>query len=131
MLANTDLTKIKKVALNFLMLEPEPTDMPPIIKHPFTNYSCVHLDMADAHYELIDIMKDRNALERWRKHYADMIDNAKSARHIYMMLTKSYRFAFLKYAMPYFSQKIFRNTLQTLGFCVNHRTATLILQSNS
>ena len=42
---------------------------------------------------------------------ASLIENAETPRHIYMMLTKSYRFAFLKYAMPYFSQKDFSEYL--------------------
>ena len=98
----TDLAAMKQLARVFLMMDPEPTSFSPvIIKHPFTDSGIVTVRSGNE-YRAADITADEAVRSQWREQMASLIENAETPRHIYMMLTKSYRFAFLKYAMPYF-----------------------------
>lgn len=107
----TDLAALKQLARVFLMMDPAPTEFSPmVVKHPFTDSGLTAVK-DDSGYRVVDIMADDAALTQWRDNMAEIIDNAKNPRHIYMMLTKSYRFAFLKHAMPHFSQKDFSEYL--------------------
>lgn len=107
----TDLAAMKQLARVFLMMDPEPTSFSPvIIKHPFTDSGIVTVRSGNE-YRAADITADEAVRSQWREQMASLIENAETPRHIYMMLTKSYRFAFLKYAMPYFSQKDFSEYL--------------------
>ena len=107
----TDLAAVKQLARVFLMMDPAPTKFSPmIVKHPFTDSGMTAVKDGSG-YHIVDIMADHTALTLWRDNVAQIIDGAKNPRHISMMLTKSYRFAFLKYAMPYFSQKDFSEYL--------------------
>ena len=102
---------MKQLARVFLMMDPEPTSFSPvIIKHPFTDSGIVTVRSGNE-YRAADITADEAVRSQWREQMASLIENAETPRHIYMMLTKSYRFAFLKYAMPYFSQKDFSEYL--------------------
>lgn len=127
----TDLAALKQLARVFLMMDPEPTEFSPmVVKHPFTDSGMTAVKDGSG-YRVVDIMVDDAALTLWRDNMAEIIDNAKNPRHICMMLTKSYRFAFLKHAMPHFSQKVFLNTWPTPGSCVKHRTMTPTLHKSS
>lgn len=107
----TDLAAMKQLARVFLMMDPEPTSFSPvIIKHPFTDSGIVTVKIGNE-YRVADITADEAVRSQWREQMASLIENAETPRHIYMMLTKFYRFAFLKYAMPYFSQKDFSEYL--------------------
>ena len=107
----TDLAAMKQLARVFLMMDPEPTSFSPvIIKHPFTDSGIVTVRSGNE-YRAADITADEAVRIQWREQMASLIENAETPRHIYMMLTKSYRFAFLKYAMSYFSQKDFSEYL--------------------
>lgn len=107
----TDLAALKQLARVFLMMDPEPTEFSPmVVKHPFTDSGMTAVKDGSG-YRVVDIMVDDAALTLWRDNMAEIIDNAKNPRHICMMLTKSYRFAFLKHAMPHFSQKDFSEYL--------------------
>lgn len=107
----TDLGFLKQLAKQFLLVEPVTTSFSPmVVKHPFTDSGIVMVRI-DGEYRMDDITADEAAKNQWREQMASLIENAKTPRHIYMMLTKSYRFAFLKHAMPYFSQKDFSEYL--------------------
>ena len=112
MLRKTDLRQVKKVAQAFLMLEPELTAYSPIVvKHPFTDSGTCAINTGSGEWELANILDNPKAMQSWRKTISDLIDNAESAEQIHMMLTKSYRFAFLKYAMPHLSKQDFSEYL--------------------
>ena len=107
----TDLGFLKQLAKQFLWVEPETTSFSPmVVKHPFTDSGIVTV-RDGGEYRIADITADEAAMSQWREQMASLIENAKTPRHIYMMLTKSYRFAFLKHAMPHFSQKDFSEYL--------------------
>ena len=87
---------MKQLARVFLMMDPEPTSFSPvIIKHPFTDSGIVTVRSGNE-YRAADITADEAVRSQWREQMASLIENAETPRHIYMMLTKSYRFAFLK-----------------------------------
>jgi hypothetical protein len=110
-LPQTDLQQIKKVAHTFLLLDPKPTGYAFIVKHPYTDNAFVTLEVGKKEYVPANILEDSTAMKKWRENVSRIIENAKNPRHVYMGLTKSYRFAFLKYAMPYMSQKDFSEYL--------------------
>ena len=113
----TDLGFLKQLAKQFLWVEPETTSFSPmVVKHPFTDSGIVTV-RDGGEYRIADITADEAAMSQWREQMASLIENAKTPRHIYMMLTKSYRFAFLKHAMPYFFAKGF---FRIPGRCMGH-----------
>lgn len=107
----TDLEAIKKLAHTFLYLEPEPTKIPFVIKHPFTDSGFIPVNSPKSKLGIANITDDESALKMWRDMISDMIKKAEKADDISMLLTKSYRFAFLKHAMPYLSRKDFSEYL--------------------
>ena len=112
MLSKTDLRHVKKVAQAFLMLEPELTAYSQIVvKHPFTDSGTCAINTGSGEWELANILDDPKAMQSWRETMSDLINDAESAGQIHMMLTKSYRFAFLKYAMPHLSKQDFSEYL--------------------
>lgn len=111
MLQRTDLQQIKKLAHAFLKFEPVPTGFAAIVKHPFTDSSYVAINYSNKDYRTANILNDNTAKEVWRDSISSLIDNASTPRYIYMALTKSYRFAFLKYAMRYMSRQDFSEYL--------------------
>ena len=109
MLPQTDINQIKAKAKLFLMLDLQPVEKYPfIVKHPFTdsNYT---LDQDSG--TLVNLLEDDAALERWRTQIAKQIESADNVHRISMMLTKSYRSAFLKYTMEYMDVKDFSEYL--------------------
>lgn len=99
------------MAHTFLLLDPKPTGYAFIVKHPYTDNAFVTLEVGKKEYVPANILEDSTAMKKWRENVSRIIENAKNPRHVYMGLTKSYRFAFLKYAMPYMSQKDFSEYL--------------------
>lgn len=103
MLPKTDLKKIKEQAKLFLMFDLKPVENYPfIVKHPFTD-SGYTVDQTTG--TLVNLLEDDTALERWRSQIAKQIESADNVHCFSMMLTKSYRSAFLKYTMEYMEVK--------------------------
>ncbi len=99
MLPKTDLNQIKAKAKLFLMFDLQPVENYPfIVKHPFTdsNYTVDQKTVT-----LVNLLENEAALERWRAQIAKQIESADNVHRLSMMLTKSYRSAFLKYTMEY------------------------------
>jgi len=108
----TDMAGIRALAHTFLLLEPEPTACAPIVvKHPFTDSGIVALRTKGEEIMTADIMKDMAARAKWRELIGKNIDGAQNVYHIYGMLTKSYYFAFLKFARPYLGKEDFSKIL--------------------
>lgn len=111
MQSQTNLEGIKQTVRSFLALEPKPTEYSPmIIKHPFTDSGIVPVSSGNG-YIIADITSDKECLKQWRDKLCERIDNATDTRYIYSMITKSYLFAFLKFAMPYMSRVDFSKYL--------------------
>ncbi len=109
MLPETDLNQIKAKAKLFLMFDLQPVENYPfIVKHPFTdsNYT---VDQATG--TLVNLLENEAALERWRTQITKQIESSDNVHRISMMLTKSYRSAFLKYTMEYMDVRDFSEYL--------------------
>lgn len=107
----TDMEGLKKVARVFLMMDPQPTNFSPmIVKHPFTDSEITAIK-SDGEYQMVNLMDGTDALTRWRKQIQETIDSAEKPIHIYVGITKPFRFAFLKHAMPYLSRTNFSEYL--------------------
>lgn len=118
MLKQTDLTKIKNnVSLPFLYLDIEPTNIPCCVFHPYLETSAVAMALdknkpMDSHNMYIaDILTDKEACVQWRKMMAEKIQDATTIGKLYLMVRKSYRLTFVKYAKEYMSVKDFSTYL--------------------
>lgn len=109
---NTDLKQVKALAQTFLMLDIEQTDMSPIVvHHPFADSGFTVSQDSDGRLTPVNLLEDETALQAWRQRMGEQIDDAKSAFHIHMMVTKPYRMTFLKYAKPFLSKQDFSKIL--------------------
>lgn len=98
----TDLSGVKEIANTFLMLDPQKTKFSPmVIKHPFTDSGIVSISAEDR--MPVNILDNANGLERWRSNVRTIINESDSVFHVYYMITKPYRLAFIKYASKYLS----------------------------
>lgn len=95
----TDLDGVKFVAKQFLVID----------IHAFTS-SPIMVIPAKGEYRILDITKSED-LTVWRSHMNELIDNAKSADEIYMMVNKPYVLIFLKFSENYLSQDDFSQIL--------------------
>lgn len=94
----TDLGGIKSTARSFLYVDFHETKFSPmIIKHPFTDSGFVCLPHDDS-IQPINILEDKKALVRWREFMKNRINECSSPYQVYMLITKPYKFAFIKYA---------------------------------
>lgn len=106
----TNLDGLKKLAHLFLYFEPEPTDVGLFIKHPFTDSPFIPVK-TETGYDVSNILEDAEAFRNWKSQMRDIINDVETPGQIAMLLTKSYKFAFLKYAMEYMSQDDFSEYL--------------------
>lgn len=94
----TDLNQIKSMARAFLYLDFQETKFSPmIIKHPFTDSGYVCLPHNEF-IQPINILEDKEALERWQEFMKERINECNSVFQVYMLITKPYKFAFIRYA---------------------------------
>ena len=107
----TDLNRVKWVAKQLVMIEPDLTEFSPVVvQHPFTSSGMVAIP-SDEGIKHVDITKSPEELVSWQNYMKAQIDEAKSAYHIYMMINKPYSMTFLKFAKPHLSQKDFSEIL--------------------
>ena len=94
----TDLAKVKQTARSLLLTDIHETEFSPVIvSHPFTDSGFVASPNADGEIGLLNITESDADQRRWREYMGKLIDGAKSAYEIYMMVTKPYGLTFLKY----------------------------------
>lgn len=94
----TDLAKVKQTARSLLFTDIHETEFSPVIvSHPFTDSGFVASPNADGEIGLLNITESDADQRRWREYMGKLIDGAKSAYEIYMMITKPYGLTFLKY----------------------------------
>lgn len=110
MRAETDLRKIKEIARSMLSFEAVETELVPIIKHPFTDYSIVCFNK-NGNNKCIDLIKDSDGCIKWKEYMAERINDSKRAYEIYMMITKPYCLMFCSWAAPFLSQNEFSEIL--------------------
>ena len=101
----TDLEAVKAVALSLLYIDIYPTKFAPmIVQHPFTETATFPVEV-DGELQMINLLEDEEALEDWQTTKKVEIKQAENAIQIYIMFTKPYIFAFLKFAKPYLSKE--------------------------
>ncbi len=121
MLKETDMQRIRSTARSFMWLEPEPTPIAPmIVRHPYTDSGFVPLPCESGELpKLANIMEDKAAFSIWQQKFIEeQIDTLESPVPLTFLITKPYRMAFLKYAMPYMSQADFSHFLASVWISV-------------
>lgn len=104
--AETSLKSLKSLSHTFLELDIQLTKMSPlVVKHPFTDSGMVGLRKEDGSIAIADLTNDPVSLCIWREQMGELIDNAEKPIELFMMVTKSYKLGFLKYAAPFLSEQ--------------------------
>lgn len=98
---NSHLEKIKGVAKALVYLDIGETKFSPVVvKHPFTDTGFTLSPMT---HQIVDLMKDKDGLANWQRELVKVIDSSECAGDLLYMITKSYRFAYLKLIEDYLS----------------------------
>lgn len=114
----TNMQEVKALARSFLMFDPEPTELSPlVVKHPFTDSGIVGIRTPDDEYAIGNIMERPEDLQTWRKQVSRQINSADSVMQIAYMLTNSYSIGFLKYVHSYLDKTDFSQLLGYLWVC--------------
>lgn len=105
----TDLGKIKKVAIDFLHLPIEENEQIPIfLLHPFFETRMVPVKI-DGKTEFLDILESKENEKTAIKFYEELISRADSVNKILMMVRTADKRTFFQYISPYLSEKDFGN----------------------
>lgn len=104
--SETSLKGLKTLAHAFLQIDIQPTKMSPlVVKHPFTDSGIVGLRRENGSIDIADLTGDPASLRAWREQMGRLIDDAEKPIDLFMMVTKSYKLGFLKYAAPSLSEQ--------------------------
>ena len=107
-----DLVGLKRFAKTLLKLDIQKTEMSPlVVKHPFTDSGIVGIRQEDGHYAIGNLIDSEADMKAWNKQTEELIDQAETPFHVFMMITKSYMLGFLKYAKPFLSSEDFTKML--------------------
>ena len=107
-----DLLGLKRFAKTLLKLDIQKTEMSPlVVKHPFTDSGIVGIRQEDGHYAIGNLIDSEADMKAWNKQTEELIDQAETPFHVFMMITKSYMLGFLKYAKPFLSSEDFTKML--------------------
>lgn len=117
-LHHTNIEAIKEnVSLPFLDLDIQPSNIPFCVYHPYLESSTVQvpidieLPMEVENIAFVDVLLDENGRKQWVRKMENVIQNATELFDLYIIVRKSYRLAFLKYAKEYMSLKDFSTYL--------------------
>lgn len=117
-LHHTNIEAIKEnVSLPFLNLDIQPSNIPFCVYHPYLESSTVQvpidieLPMEVENIAFVDVLVDENGRNQWVRKMENVIHNATELFSLYIIVRKSYRLAFLKYAKEYMSLKDFSTYL--------------------
>lgn len=117
-LHHTNIEAIKEnVSLPFLDLDIQPSNIPFCVYHPYLESSTVQvpidieLPMEVENIAFVDVLLDENGRKQWVWKMENVIHNATELFDLYIIVRKSYRLAFLKYAKEYMSLKDFSTYL--------------------
>lgn len=117
MAKKTSLSQVKSMARVFLFVDPElGPHSPVVIHHPFTDSGIVGL-YRDGQLTIGDISTNETDLSDWREQVSNHIDRAETVMDIVSMISNSYKLGFLKYILPYLSNK---DMSDALGYIWKH-----------
>ncbi len=104
--AETNLKKLKALSHTLLEMDIQSTKMSPlVVKHPFTDSGIVGLCGEDGGITAADLTSDPASLCKWREQMRSLINEAEKPFDLFMLITKSYKLGFLKYAAPILSEQ--------------------------
>ena len=107
---HTNLNKAKDIAYYFLNLDVKETELDFILSHPFISSRYMTLSKDDM--QLTDVCESEENLDKARKLYKQMIDEADSLALLFMILNKPYRAVFFKMISSYLSERDYNEFLQ-------------------
>lgn len=91
----TNLEKIKEISIDLLYLPLEPTDLPFLVHHPFTNSP-----ISNNQDGLLDLTKEHDK-KIWNAMMKDIINNQNSVCSLEYLVQKPYKLAWFKLIAPY------------------------------
>lgn len=104
--AESNLSALKALSHTLLHLDIQPTKMSPlVVKHPFTDSGLVGICGEDGSLSVGNLMDDSNALHTWRMGLERQINEAETAMAHFLMITKPYRFGYLRLAAAHLSEE--------------------------
>ena len=104
--AESNLAALKSLAHTLLWFDIQPTKMSPlVVKHPFTDSALVGIRSEDGSLSAGNLLDDPGALHSWREHIRQQINAAETAMGLVLLVTKPYRFGYLKLAAPYLCEQ--------------------------
>jgi len=107
----TNLDKVKEVALMFLYLPVEETEYSPIVvMHPIFESALIPYN-DNGNFTIGNILEDETTLEKATSQLENRIKSASDIIDIYVIVRKSYKLTFLKYIKNYVSVKDFSSLL--------------------
>ena len=106
----TNLEQVKKVAIQFLYLEPERVgefgDL--FVTHPFISTAFLYLIEEK---QMFNLFQDKERFDKWKLEMKENINRQKELFAIFMFITNPYKLTFFKYVNEYLSEEDFAKTL--------------------
>lgn len=126
----TDIKKIRDMAITFLYIDIAPTTVPFIATHPFTDswYTAIPEGGSSRDLKLIDLHDEKLQLE-WRIALREKIEKC-SYDDIILMLNKSYLLCFLKETQNYISDADLAETLRGVWTSIENISNDINVKSN-
>lgn len=101
----TDLTAVKEVAIRLLYIDIGLTKFSPVVvKHPFLETAQILVKDGQG-MKIINLLEDEEELAKWQQKIKTEIEKAENVIQVYIMFTKPYIFAFLKFVKQYLSKE--------------------------
>ena len=105
----TNLKLVKSMAIAFLNLPVEETELSPIcVMHPIFENGFVYIQTDK---KIVNILENKENIHKAIKERENTINNAKDVFSVYFIIRKSYRLTFLKYIKDYLSEEDFSKLL--------------------
>lgn len=109
---NTDIDKVRSVAIAFAYLPMEPNEkIPFFVSHPFIDTSITVISTKDGQ-EMINVLEE-DGEKRFIESIVDRLKNTNTLTGFLLLLNKSYRFTFLDHIKGYLSN-------DDLGVCLRY-----------
>lgn len=113
----SSLRDIKDMALSFLHLPVEETEVSPIVvQHPIFDSGFQAVKDGEE-IKIVNIIEDSAGLQHTINTISHVIDIADNVRAVYMVIRQSYRLTFIKYIKPYLSMLDFSELLADAWVC--------------
>lgn len=107
----TDILACKKIAIDFLNIEPEPIEeLPILVIHPFIDSRVIACESESGDMEIVDIFEKPEKFEKAKSQIEKRIMQG-NLETIFAIMLNKYHLAFLKYAKPYISKEDFERHL--------------------